>query len=144
METHEINILEKIETRIIIAPQQERVEITQQDLSRSLALVLVAAFFLFLGGYTLGKYHVVREETQLLPHELYAMLGQPRVSAGKKEGTSQGVYGRFATIAEADVLCYQLKKRGMDVQVHVQQSSTTTGMSYQHYVVCGTAPTSSE
>ncbi len=119
----------------------DRIEITQQQVSRSMALVLVGSFLLFLAGYTLGKYHVVQstsEGAKLIPDLVYGMFfervtEEPLIVPHKEV---HGEYSRFATFEEADKLCRELKKRGILTQVVTRSSSTVNGRRFVHYAVC--------
>ncbi len=119
----------------------DRVEITQQQVSRTTALALFAGFLLFLAGYTMGKYQVIGNlsgTSELIPSLVYSMFfdSTEAVVQGLDTSTqSAGYYARFATREEADKLCMNLKKRGEAATVVLQSSFTASGKEFVQYQV---------
>ncbi len=119
----------------------DRVEITQQQLSRTMAIALCAGFFIFLVGYSMGKYQVIRNERgsseDMLSYgeALFFDNSEPVAQALEKSFHGEGNAGHFATLEEADKLCMLLKKRGKAATVIPQSSFTASGREFVQYLV---------
>lgn len=118
----------------------DKIEITQQQVSRFLAFLLMAIFLIFLSGYTLGKYRTERYNRGEAVPPLYSIFFETThaiVPPSQKEGQAFGSeYGLFATFEEADKLCRKLRRNRILAQVVVRNSSTVSGKNIAHYVVC--------
>lgn len=114
----------------------DRIEITQEQLSRGAALLVLAGFGVFIMGYLMGTCKSELSQ-DLIPAELSRTLlyedRGPQVSTQKKRAHE---YGRFATREEADTLIKELNNQGTYVQVVPHTSYSATGHEYGWYSVC--------
>ena len=122
------------------AVSADRIEITQQQLSRVAALVVIAGFLVFLVGYSLGTYKAVgiSEGSEFIPTELYSAFFKvgERDEAVAEESLNEGkAYGRFATRQEADKLREEYTDKGQRMNVIPRVSKTASGQEYRWYTV---------
>jgi len=121
----------------IEAVATDRIELTQQQLSRGVALALLAGFAMFLVGYMMGTYRIERS-SGLIPAVLYSAFFETHTDEAAKmhTGTQKKEYGRFATGEEADILRIELVNKGTSAQVVKRTSYTASGREYVRFCVC--------
>jgi hypothetical protein len=140
LESHDSFSQENIVVLRKTSKNNDKIEITQQQASRFFALLLVALFIIFLGGFTLGKYRTVKHDRGQYMPSLYSILSEttPMMAPSLQTGCQilESEYGRFATFEEADKLCRSLRKNGTISQVVMHNSYTASGRGIAHYVVC--------
>lgn len=120
----------------------DRIEITQQQLSRGVALVVLASFLVFIVGYAMGSYKVRGEQfamPELIPAVLFSSFFETdshENSLGNTYDSGTHEYGRFATLQEADTLRSALEKEGRSTRVVTRTSRTPAGHEYHWFQVC--------
>ncbi len=111
--------------------EHERFEVvTQQQLSRAVALILMVAFGVFLVGYVVGKYTHEKVYDNLIPSEMYGLFFAPKEQLLVRE--INGVeYARVATLQEAVTLSSKLT----DSEIVTRTSCSVSGEEKQWYQV---------
>lgn len=117
---------------------QDLIEITQQQVSRAVAVILLGAALIFFVGYTMGKYYVapsrpIQSDIQSVLRGMFFEECDANFHAS--EVTDLGVWGCFATLEEADKVCNDLKKSGKSTKVIPRCSSTGSGREFRQYLV---------
>ena len=104
--------------------------VTQQQLSRVVALILMITFGIFLVGYTVGKSTHSRTYDSLAPSELYSILFPQEVKPSLYE-TEGREYARVASLQEAVTLSSKLK----DSEIVTRTSCSVSGKEKKWYQV---------
>ena len=123
---------------LIIAPEPEAYEIpaepyevvTQQQLSRAAALLIMVIFGVFLVGYTLGGSIHTKVYDGLIPSELYGLFFSPNKQKVVDE-IKGAEYARVATLQEAVTLSNRLG----DCEIVTRTSRSVSGEEKKWYQV---------
>ena len=112
----------------------DRIEMTQQQLSRGAALMVLAGFGMFIVGYLMASNQPERSQ-EFMPHELYGSFFGGDTQA-KTPQVKSHEYGRFATYKEADKLRKELSAQARAVTVIPHTSYSASGTRYEWFSVC--------
>ena len=112
----------------------DRIELTQQQLSRGAAVLVLAGFGIFIVGYLMATYQPERSQ-ELIPQELYGSFFGEHMQTEVPSPTSHE-YGRFASYKEADKLRKELEAHAQAVTVIPHTSYSASGTRYEWFSVC--------